>query len=125
VIPNVSTSFSTRRVETQQMADRHHAGRRPSRAAGDTRRLGDVADCDLLQSLLAEAGIGGLDDQLAGVAGERGRRPGPVNVTDVSEDLAGGQCAEAIHVGQGGGGCAQSGLNIIGGLRDPAVGAPR
>ena len=28
-------------------------------AAGDTRRLGDVADCDLLQSLLAEAGIGG------------------------------------------------------------------
>ena len=64
---------------------------------------------------------GHLDRGGAGVAGERGRRPEPVNITDSSEDLTGGQYAQAMHVGQGGAGCGHSGLNIVGGLGDPAV----
>jgi hypothetical protein len=36
-------------------------------------------------------------------------------------DLAGGQRAEARHVGQGGGGCGEGGLDIGGGLGDPAI----
>ena len=64
---------------------------------------------------------GHFDRGGAGVAGERGPRPEPANVTDAAKDFARGQCAEAVQVGEGGDGCGHSGLNIGGSLGDPAV----
>jgi hypothetical protein len=55
------------------------------------------------------------------VAGERGGRAEATNITDVAEELAGGQRAETMQLGQGGAGRADGHLDIIGGLGDPAI----
>ena len=64
---------------------------------------------------------GHLDGGGAGVTGERGDRAEATNITDAAEDLAGGQRAKTMQVGEGGAGCADGHLDIIGGLGDAAI----
>ena len=103
-------------------------GSRPCR--GIVADLGDGHDVEAeVELAIASAGKpvahhlagGHLGGGGAGVAGERGGRAEATNITDVAEDLAGGQRAETMQLGQGGAGCADGHLDIIGGLGDPAI----
>jgi hypothetical protein len=92
--------------------------------------LGDGHDVEAeIELALASAGQpvadhlagGHLDGGGAGVTGERGGRAEATDITDAAEDLAGGQRAETMQRGQGGAGCADGHLDIIGGLGDAAI----